>query len=142
MFEDPHPSHRFYVEIGQRREAIFTEVSGLQAEMEVKEVAEGGVNSYVHRLPGPAKVSNLTLKRGMTSSNFFYQWYSQIARGEIKRENVSVVLYDTTGVELLRWNFIKAYPIKWIGPQFQADSTATAIESLELAHEGLGPGST
>ncbi|HZB97975.1 MAG TPA: phage tail protein [Candidatus Sulfotelmatobacter sp.] len=143
MREDPHPSHRFYVDIGGRMEAIFTEVSGLQTEVEDEKVVEGGLNTFVHRLPGRARVSgNLTLKQGMTSSNFLFDWCSKIARGEIKRENVSVILYDTTGKEVLRWDFISAYPVKWTGPQFQATGTTTAIETIELAYQELKLGAS
>jgi len=115
-------------------------VSGLQVEMEVFEYAEGGNNNFVHRLPGRTKVSNLTLKRGMTGSNDFFKWYAEVASGTIKRRNVSVIRYDVRGTELTRWSFVKAYPIKWVGPQLSAAGHDAAIETLELAHEGLNLG--
>ena len=64
----------------------------------------------------------------------------QIAQGDIVRRNVSVVMYDVTGTELLRWNFVNAYPVKWTGPEFAADGSTMAVESLELAHDGLSLG--
>ena len=134
---DSHPNCRFYVEIDGMAQAVFTEVSGLQLEMEVMEYQEGGVNDFVHRLPGRTKSSNLTLKRGMTSSNKFFNWYAELAAGKITPKNVSVVMYDVKGNELARWNLIKAYPVKWIGPQFNAHDAAAAVETLELAHERL-----
>ena len=57
--------------------------------------------------------------------------------GSLQRQNVTVVLFDTVGDVVVRWHFNKAYPVKWTGPQFTADSTAIAIESIELTHEGL-----
>lgn len=137
MPQEGYPDCRFYVEIDGKKEAVFTEVSGLQIEMEVMEYQEGGNNDFVHRLPGPTKVSNLTLKRGMTRSNDFFKWYTEVARGQIRRYNVSVVMYDVGGKELTRWDFVKAYPVKWIGPQLTAAGSAAAIETLELAHAGL-----
>ena len=134
---DSHPNCRFYVEIDGMAQAVFTEVSGLQLEMEVMEYQEGGNNDFVHRLPGRTKSSNLTLKRGMTSSNEFFNWYAELAQGKITPKNVSVVMYDVKGAELARWNLIKAYPVKWIGPQFNAHDAAAAVETLELAHERL-----
>jgi phage tail-like protein len=122
-------------------QAIFTEVSGLQIETEVQEYAEGGNNGFVHRLPGRTRVGNITLKRGITGSNELFKWYMQIASGQkIDRRNISLVMYDVAGVELLRWNFLMAYPVKWIGPQFEANGNAAAIETLELAHAGLQMG--
>jgi len=134
---DSYPNCRFYVEIGGMAQAVFTEVSGLQLEMEVMEYQEGGNNDFVHRLPGRTKSSNLTLKRGMTNSNEFFRGYAGLAQEKITPKNVSVVMFDVAGNELARWNLIKAYPVKWIGPQFNAHDAAAAVETLELAHERL-----
>ncbi len=131
---------RFYVEIDGINQAIFTEVGGLQVETTLQEYEEGGNNGFVHRLPGRTKVGNLTLKRGMTASNELFLWLMQVTQGNIKRKNVSVVLYDTTGTAILRWNFQNAYPVKWTGPQFTAANAVMAIETIELTHEGLKPG--
>jgi phage tail-like protein len=137
MAVDSYPNCRFYVEIGGMAQAVFTEVSGLQLEMEVMEYQEGGVNDFVHRLPGRTKSGNLTLKRGMTSSNEFFKWYAELAQGKFTAKNISLVMYDVTGAKLAHWNLIKAYPVKWIGPQFSAHDAAVAVETLELAHAGL-----
>ena len=137
MSEDGHPNHRFYIEIDNKKQAVFTEVSGLQVEVVVQEYEEGGNNSFVHRLPGRTKVGNVTLKRGITQSNEFYKWQQEIASGKITRRSISVVLYDQKGASLIRWDFINAYPVKWVGPQFSADGHTVAIETLELAHDGL-----
>jgi phage tail-like protein len=133
---------RFYVFIDDKEQAIFTEVSGLEVQMDVTEYEEGGRNDFVHRLPGRTKIGTLTLKRGMTFSNDFFNWQMQIAQGSIQRRNVSVAMYDVSGKEIARWNFDKAFPIKWSGPPLQADGTAVAIETLELAHDGLKLGQT
>jgi phage tail-like protein len=134
------PNYRFYVMIEGIPKAVFTEASGLQIETEILEYAEGGNNSFVHRLPGRTKFSNLTLKRGMTSTNEFFRWYVQIMHGKNERRNLAVVMYDPKGEEILRWNFINAYPVKWVGPQLSAGGNAIAVETLEIAHEGLSIG--
>lgn len=131
------PSWRFYLNIGADTAAVFTEVSGLQAEMETLDIEEGGENSFVHRLPGRIKSSNLTLKRGMTKSNELYKWFADVASGKVDRKNVSLVIYDVKGEPLATWNFNNAYPVKWSGPQFQAAGNAAAIETLELAHDAM-----
>ena len=134
------PSCRFYVEVDSKKEAVFTEVSGLSMEMTLEDIEEGGNNEFVHRMPGRCKVGNLTLKRGMTTSNDFLQWSVKIAQGTIEKKHVSVVLYNVDGTESMRWNFDNAYPVKWSGPQFKADDTAVAVETIELAHEGMKVG--
>jgi phage tail-like protein len=130
-----HAACRFYVEIGdggKQIQAMFTELSGLQVEMQVMEYQEGGTNTFVHRLPGPLKVGNITLKHGLTKSNDFLKWCMNI-----ERKNVTVVMYDVAGQPVVRWHFNKAYAVKWTGPSFTADSTAMAIESVEITHQGL-----
>ena len=131
---------RFYVQVEGVAQAVFTEVSGLALELSVEEVEEGGNNAFVHRLPGRCKVSNLTLKRGITKSNDFLKWSTKVAQGTIERKNLSVILYDLDGSEAMRWTFEQAYPVKWSGPQFKADDTSVAIETVEFAHEGLSIG--
>jgi phage tail-like protein len=137
MSQESYGNSRFYVKIDNMTQADCTEVSGLQVETVVQDYEEGGNNGFVHRMPGRTKVGNLTLKRGITKSNEFFKWYADIASGKINRRNVSVIMYDTAGTELVRWNFINAYPVKWVGPQFSADGKTVAIETLELAHDGL-----
>ncbi len=134
-----HAACRFYVQIGDgdaQMSALFTEVSGLQVEMQTMEYQEGGNNTFVHRLPGPLKIGNVTLKHGLTNSNDFLNWCLAIPSRK-KRRNVTVVMYDAAGTWVARWHFHNAFPVKWVGPTFTSDSAAIAIESIEIAHEGL-----
>jgi phage tail-like protein len=137
ILADVQTNCRFYVEIEGRAEAIFTEVSGLQLEMQVMEYQEGGNNGFIHRLPGPVKVGNITLKRGVTASNDLFKWCMDVVSRQVTRRHMSVVMYDARGQEVVRWNFHNAYPVRWVGPQFAADGKVAAIETLELAHAGL-----
>jgi phage tail-like protein len=130
---------RFYVKIDGMPSAVFTEMSGLQVETVVTEYEEGGNNGFVHRLPGRTKVGNVTLKRGIVSSNEFFNWYSEILNGKLKFRHVDVQVFDAEGKELAKWSFANAFPVKWVGPQLAADGKNAAIETLELAHEGLIP---
>jgi phage tail-like protein len=138
-----YAANRFYVGIGKGQGskeilAVFTELSGLQVEMVLTDYEEGGTNNFVHRLPGRLKVGNITLKHGLTKSNEFLQWCLAAAlQKPMDRRNVTVSLHAQTGVSVVKWNFMNAFPVKWVGPQFTADSTSVAIESVELAHEGL-----
>ena len=60
--EDPALSYKFYIEIQGLYVAEFTECGGLEMEREVEPYAEGGVNDFVHQLPGRVKYSDITLK--------------------------------------------------------------------------------
>lgn len=134
---DPYLAFNFKVEIRGLVVAGFSEVSGLQAETEIEDYREGGLNNYVHKLAKLTKYPNLVLKRGLTDSDVFWQWYQKVIAGSIQRQNGSVILLDTTSAEKWRWNFSQAYPVKWVGPDFKADGNSIAIETLELVHNGI-----
>jgi phage tail-like protein len=130
--------YNFYVEIAGLVVGGFMEVSGLQVEVEVKDYQEGGQNAYVHKLPGAARYpSNLVLKRGLTDADVLWKWHQDVARGKVVRKNGSIILMNDAGKETWRWNFSNAYPVKWIGPQFNATASTVAFESLELVHTGI-----
>jgi phage tail-like protein len=134
---DPYLGSHFFVEIDGIDHGGFSECSGLQVETEVTEYVEGGNNGFAHKLPGRTKFSNITLKWGITDSAALWAWYLDVTRGQIERKDVSVVLYDRTQSEIRRWNLREAYPVKWIGPAFNAATAAVSIESLEIAHHGF-----
>jgi phage tail-like protein len=136
---DPLTTSRFSlsIEIDNVQEAGFSEVSGLEAEVDIFEYQEGGVNGFTHKLAGPAKFPNVTLKRGITHSNGLWEWFSKVAQGKIERKNLSVVLHNQAGDQVRRWDLTQAYPVKWVGPGLKADENATSIETLELAHKGM-----
>jgi phage tail-like protein len=136
---DPYPSCLFYVDLGDLRAAVFTELTGLQVEITTTPHEEGGNNGFIHRLPGRANVGNITLKRGLTNFELV-EWLMQTASGKIVKRNVTVQMIDTGATARMMLNFKNAFPVKWVGPQFRADSNAAAIESLELAHEGVSLG--
>ncbi len=130
---------RFYVQIGNETQAVFTEASGLQVETTVQDYEEGGNNGFVHKLPGRSKVGNLTLKRGITKGNEFFKWHADLAGSQlgIEKKNLSLFVFNPTGRLIAHWDFLGAFPVKWIGPQLVADGTALAVETLELAHSGI-----
>lgn len=137
---DAYPATRFYVQIEGINHAVFTEISGLQIETEVQEIREGGNNGYIHRLPGPIRIGNITLKHGLAGSSELFNWYLRVARGQFEPRNLSVIVYDSEGKETARWDFDKAYPVRWVGPFLTGDGNDIAIESFELAHAGMQMG--
>ncbi len=137
---DPYLSFRFHVELDGLIVGGFSEVSGLQVETQVEEYREGGVNDYVHKFPKESKQSNLTLKRGITDSDVLWDWHQGVVNGRVRRTSGRIILLDSEGHEEWHWLFEGAYPVKWMGPEFSGDGSTTAIETLELAHNGLTKG--
>ena len=140
---DPFATCKFHVEIGDIKEAAFSECSGLEIATEVFEYQEGGLNEYAHKLPGRTKLSNVTLKRGFATSNELYNWYLEMEQDllqgkSITRKQVTITLYSTSEPkELMSWTLNDAFPVKWVGPALKAGEAAVAIESLEFAHHGI-----
>jgi phage tail-like protein len=135
---DPYRNFNFIVEIDGITQAGFTDCSGFGATTDPIEYREGGKNTTLHKMPGQTKYPNIVLKWGLTDSQELYQWYLDVTKGRVRRANGSIVLYDVDGLtEKVRWNFFNAWPTKWDGPDFSAKSNDIAIETLELAHEGI-----
>jgi phage tail-like protein len=133
---DPYRAFSFCVEIDGLPLAAFTEVSGLESEAEVIEYREGG-DGRVRKLPGLRKYPNIVLKRGLTQDTELWRWHKNVLDGNVDRRNGSVILLDEHGQEAVRWNFRNAWPCKYFGPHLNAKGNDVAIETLELAHEGL-----
>ena len=134
---DPYLGHRFVVEIGNVVVAGFSSVSGLSLEMQPEEVQEGGENTFSHKLPTRFGHQNLVLKRGLTDYLGLWEWIWDSLHGVITRKRVDVYLQQDPDTRVSGWSFLEAYPVKWTGPEFNADGSAVALETLELAHNGI-----
>lgn len=136
---DPFVSFSFTVEIDGIIRAAFREVSGLDSSVDVLEYREGGDNLASHKLPGRAKFANIVLRWGMADDTDLYLWHRQWLTGDpaATRRGGSIVLLDRQLQEKARWNFQRAWPTRWTGPSFNAEGSDLAIETLELAHEGV-----
>jgi phage tail-like protein len=133
---DPYGVFRFMVEIGGVSYGMFRECSGFSSEIAVTEHPQGG-EEVTRLLPGRVKHSRIVLKWGLTDSRELYDWHRQAVQGNTQRRSGSIVALDRQGHEVVRWNFSEAWPSKWDGPDFNAASDDIAIETLELAHEGI-----
>lgn len=115
----------------------FTQVTGFSSQVDVLEYAEGGQNTFVHRLPTRTKQGNITLKRGViTDDKTLVEWYQKTV---VMAQAVTLVitLRDTTDKPIRTWNFRNAYPVKWTGGDMNAGGTEFLTESLEVAHNGF-----
>ncbi len=134
---DPLGGFRFLVQIDQLQVGGFSEISGLQAETKYETYEEGGQNGFVHRFPTRREYPPLVLKRGVLLSLGLWNWYNSFTVGKMTPRDGSIMMASDDYSQLLIWNFIQAYPVKWIGPQLNAGQGSLAVESLELVHQGL-----
>ncbi len=132
---DPATSYKFHVQVGSISEAAFAECSGLQAEVLVEEYTQGGANDVVYKLPGRARFSNVTLRRGVCYSDELWNWWRAALSGQVVRKNVTIVLYNQKGDTIVQWTLVDAFPVKWVAPQLRASDNTAAVEALELAYQ-------
>jgi phage tail-like protein len=134
---DPYKAFNFRVEIDGVARAAFREVGGLESETAVIEYRVGGEPTTVRKLPGLTKYANIVLRRGITQDAELWNWRQTVVQGNVDRRNGSVILLDDDGTEVLRWNFFHGWIAKWEGPALNAQANEVAIETIEIAHEGL-----
>jgi len=118
--------------------AGFSECSGIEASFEVMQVKEGGLNTHVWQLPVRATHSNITLKHGaIYAYDDLWDWHYSWVKGQGKRKDGLIVLNNNSGKPAKIWKFKRGIPMKWSGPSLNANQNSVAVESLEIAHEGL-----
>lgn len=138
MAEYPLPKFHFTVEWGGTRLG-FTEVSGLDVETEIIEYREGvsPVFSKV-KMPGMRKYGNITLKRGtFKADNQFFEWWNTVQLNTIERRDITISLLNEAHEPVVTWQLTNAFPVKVQSTDLKSDGNEVAIESLEIAHEGL-----
>jgi phage tail-like protein len=133
----PLLTFNFAVEIEGLLVGGFTEVSGLESTIDVEEYREGGVNGFVHRLPGKTSYANLVLRHGLTGVGTLWDWYHHTSEGAIHRRNGTIMLLSPRQIPVMWWNFRNALPVRWSGPTLNAASDEIGVEELELVHQGL-----
>ena len=134
---DPYKNFNFLIEIDGIALAGFSECTGLRVEVEVIEYREGGDASSVRKLPGQSKVSDITLKRGITASKELSDWLDSVRNGVAKRKSGAIILLDDARKQVVRWRFSEAFPRRWEGPSLDAKGNDVAIETLTLCCENL-----
>jgi phage tail-like protein len=135
---DPLTVFSFLVDIGEESAAFFKSVSGLDAETAVIEYRTGNMPSLSSiKLPGLTKYSNIVLKRGLTADLTLWRWYKTTIDGQTQRRDGTITLLDTALKPVLRWRFRNGWICKWEGPDLDASANEVAIETIEIAHDGL-----
>lgn len=135
---DPYRSFNFKVEANGALLGMFSEVSGLTADGDAVDYREGtDIPMNVRKLVGLRKYTNITLKRGYTQNYDLWNWYKNIMNGVADRRNLTITLLNEARAPVLAWNIEAAWLNKIEGPAMKASGNEVAIESVELAHEGI-----
>lgn len=134
----PYRNFRFRLEIDGLDAGSFSEVSGFDATIDVVEYRAGDDPAITPtKLPGLIKYGNITLKWGAAETMVLYDWLIDITEGTIEKKTVTLTALDEEGSPAASWRCINAWPVKYTAPDFNGTASEIAIETVELAHEGL-----
>ena len=134
------PIPKFHFEVKWDSNVMsFQEVSGLDVEAQPIEYRAGDSPVFsTISMPGLKKYSNITMKKGVfKSDNKFWDWFNQIKMNTIKRIPITISLLDESGSPTMVWTLTNAYPTKITGTDLKSDGNEVAVETIEIAHEGL-----
>ena len=137
MASTPYGKFRYKVEIDGLEAGGFSEASGFDASIDVIEYREGDMVQTPMKLPGLKKYGNITMKQGVADSMVMYEWMIAGVEGEVERKTITITILDETETATASWQVINAWPAKYTAPDFNATASEVAIETLEIAHEGM-----
>ena len=146
LLADPEGNMIFALEIAGIEVGNFIECSGLKSSTEVFEIQEGGLNEYVHKLPGQTRWENIVLRHGLTGDITLQAWREQITQDEFHQgsdpktsaiRSGAIVVKRLNGLEVRRYTFKRGWPVAWEGPAFNANGADLAVEMFEIAHHGI-----
>lgn len=136
------PISKFYFTVdfgGAMANTSFQEISGLDVEAQPIEYRSGDNSVFsTIKMPGLTKFSNITFKKGIfVKDNQFFDWYAKIKMNTIERVAITIKLLDEGGNATMTWTLKNAWPTKITGTDLKSDGNEVAVETLEVAHEGL-----
>jgi len=134
----PLVKFQFSVKIGDK-EAFFQEVTGLSAETQQIEYRQGNSKVYsTVKMPGIKKFGNITLKKGIFKDDKgFWELYKAVTMNQFERKTITISLLDEANAVAMSWTLANAFPCKITVTDKKSDANEPAVESMELAHEGL-----
>ncbi len=139
--EQEYPLPRFHFQVDWAGAKIsFSEVTGLVMEREKIEYRHSDSKDFSKiSMPGLIKNNNITLKRGKFEGDFdFNLWLDEVANERKKnRRDVTIRLLNEKHQPVAAWSATRCFPVKITAPDLKSDANEAAIESIEIAHEGL-----
>jgi phage tail-like protein len=127
----------FEVRVDGHELGAFTGCDGLGCEVTIEQREEGGVNSFVHQLPGRIKYTNVKLTRPVNADTAkIAAWFASM-NGTVKRTQAQIIAKNHDAKPVFTWTLGGVIPVRWQGPSLSVDTAKVATETLELAHHGF-----
>ena len=135
---DPYGNFNFLVEIDGIARAAFHGRERVRLDDRRHRVPRGRREHDAAQAPRADQAREHHLKWGLTDDRELYDWHRERVQGNSSARTARSSLLDRARQrEVARWNFVNAWPAKWDGPSLTAEGNDVAIETLELAHEGV-----
>lgn len=131
----PYKKYNYIIFIDSKEMAGFSEISASDIAIDPIEYREG--IHPVLKQPGLVKYGNATLKWGVITATEFFTWLQSAGDDTCERKTITVQLCDDSHGMAAKWEVINAWPVKYTLTDVNATSNEIAIESMELAHEGI-----
>lgn len=135
--QDPYRNCQFSVQIDGLTESGFTEVLMAVGEIPVIEYRTGNSLGPAHKLTGYGGYGPITLSRALTKNRELWNWWKETLNGQVERRNGVIVLFNPAREEVARWKFQKAWPMKYLTTDLNAEGNEIVIETVVLTHEGI-----
>ena len=135
---DPNGGYRFLVEIDGIAQASFRSVEGINVSVSVAEYREGNDVINPILLPGIAHYGPLKLRYGIVDTETeIWDWMEDTLNGEVDRRDMSVILLNPKGEQLIRINLHEAWPSGWSLSPLDALEKGPALAELVIQYERM-----
>ncbi len=136
-------STRFRVVIPGMNELVFRSCEGMESEMEVTSISEGGRMGAPRTARGHQRVNRMSFSHGSAAKGAggrsVFDWYMEVcdASKALSKKTLSVVVTDAEGRDLAEWRIVNAWPCRWVAPVIGTDHSRLTVEYISFAHEGI-----
>lgn len=147
---DPMVAQNFALEVDGAPISILSGVSGLDIEIDVVTIQQNGKDGKMQQVKtrgSMTKAPDLSLTRMAPTdiaSDGLWKWFTDIRTKGFaltdrtgNRKNGSVVMYDSVGTEVGRFNFFNAWPSKIATDAMSTDSNDAVKETITLICESI-----
>lgn len=137
----PFTTARFVLTVDGLVSVSFSKCTGLASETSTEDYQEGGENRFTHRMPSRSSFPNLVLTQGAGPLQELWDWYAEYQLNNLvkPRDGTITLISAVEGAmaPVRVWSFTRGWPVKITGPDLDAQASAVAIETVEIAHHGL-----
>lgn len=103
-----------------------------------RELGFASITRLTSGTPDERRFEPVVLRRALGRSTELFEWRRAVADGKDDRRDVTIQQLDAPGGDVVNvWRLVRAWPVRWSGPVFDALDAGIAYEELELAFEDM-----